>query len=342
MAKTAKLTAQDIKRVVAFPPTPVRDGANTPDNRDAINYEEAYRINEWLAGDDFVGAIALNGTFGEFAAITWEELKKYTATVIEAVKGRKPVFAGATTHNTRDTIDRAKAFRDMGADGILIGRPVIPMLSGPGIVRYYQDVAEAVPELNIMIYDDMEQFKGPIPSSAYAELAKIPQIICGKYRDRSVIGSITRDTLLPDLKAVGDKIKLLQIESDWYYHSRMFEGEERMNAFWSVVICCAPSLIKAQVKAVEEKDWVTAKEAADDMAYGYELLLPPGQFSDWPLVKIPLLKTMITESGLVNAGPALPPYYNEVVPPEYKISETAKEIGRRWREAEAKWSARCS
>lgn len=336
--KRASLTSKDIKGIVAFPPTPVREGANLPSIRDAINYDEAAKANDWLATIDEVSAIALNGTYGEFSAVTWEELKKYTATVIEAVKGRKPVFAGATTHNTRDTIERAKAFRDMGADGIIIGRPVIPKLSGPAMVQYYKDVAEAVPELNIMIYDDMEQFKGPIPSSAYAELAKIPQIICGKYRDRTVIGGITRDTLLPDLKAVGDNIKLLNIEVDWYYYSRMFEGEDKVNAFWSVVINCAPSLLIALVRSVNKKDWKSAKEATDDMVYGYELLLPTGGFEDWPIVKIPLLKTMVTESGIINAGPTLPP--NHIVPEYFQVPDKAKEMGRRWRAAEAKWKER--
>lgn len=333
-----KYTAKDIKGVVVFPPTPVKEGANTWSNKDAINYDEAAKMTEMLIKEDIVCAIALNGTFGELSAITWEEKKKLTSVVWEVAKGKMPVFAGATTMNVRDTIEQARAYRDMGLPGILLGRPVIPLMTAPGIVQFYKDVAEAVPDMNIMLYDDMEQFKGPIPSGAYAELAKMPQIIACKYRDRSVLSNLMTNTLLQDYKAVKGHIKLLQIETDWYYHSRMFEDDEDMNAFWSVAMVCAPNVIKAMYKAIAAKDWKMAKEASDDLAWCYELLFPEGKIDEWPLIKIALLKAWITECGLVNPGPPLPPYH--VVPERFEVPAKAKEMGRRCREANAKWASK--
>jgi len=84
-------------------------------------------------------AIALNGTFGECLSLTWEELQAFTSAVIDAVVGRIPVFAGATT---RDTIARARAFSAMGGHGLMLGRPMMSPLSDENIARYYHDVAE--------------------------------------------------------------------------------------------------------------------------------------------------------------------------------------------------------
>jgi len=65
-----------------------------------------------------------NGTFGEGATLTEPEWRKFNETVIRTVNGRVPVFAGATTLNTRDTIRRSKELMEMGATGLFLGRPM--------------------------------------------------------------------------------------------------------------------------------------------------------------------------------------------------------------------------
>lgn len=106
MAKLSKLTAKDIKGIVAIMPTPVNEGANIWDCRDAVNLDEAARGADALVRDG-IDMILVNGTFGEAASLMWDELKKFSETVVESIGGRIPVFLGATTLNTRDTIERA-------------------------------------------------------------------------------------------------------------------------------------------------------------------------------------------------------------------------------------------
>ena len=333
MAKLPQLTAQDITGITVFPPTPVIPGRNTWQNREAVDYDEAARTADYLI-DQGAALLAYCGTYGEVSGMTIEERKKMHAAVVETVKGRVPVFAGATRTNTRDAIELAQFYRDIGAEGLLLGLPIIPKMSPAAIIGYYKDVIEAVPEMNIMIYDDPDQFKGPIPTSVYAELAKLPQVVASKYRDRSELSSLKTNTLIHDLRAVNGGIKLLPFEGDYYYHARMFDVPER-DAFWSCGLCCAPAVVTTLRDAVDREDWATALEASDDIGHAYSLLFPKGQPEDFPFVKIPSLKGMVDEAGLVKAGPCLPPYH--VLPEGFDVLGTAQEVGRRWRALQQKW-----
>lgn len=92
----ALLTAKDIKGIVAIMPTPVKDGADSWASRDVVNVEEAARGADNLVKDG-IDCLLINGTFGEAATLMWDELKKFSETVMQAVGGRIPVFLGATT-----------------------------------------------------------------------------------------------------------------------------------------------------------------------------------------------------------------------------------------------------
>src|SRR5881397_4124530 len=177
MPKSPELTADDIKGVVAYIPTPVRQDITIDRNvQNAVDLDGAARAADVVIRDGAT-AICLNGTFGELPSLTWEEIRDFTAAVVDSVAGRVPVFAGATTLNTRDTLFRARAFRDIGATGLNLGRGMMSELGDENIVRYYQDVAAELPDMAIFLYDDAQAFKRPIHTTVYRELAKIPQIV---------------------------------------------------------------------------------------------------------------------------------------------------------------------
>ncbi len=205
-----KIQAEEIRGVLALMPTPAKQGADRWDSEKTVDLEEAARLTESFVSSG-VDAILLNGTLGECATLTWEELQDFTDTVVNVVRGRVPVFAGATTMNTRDTIRRARAFSELGADGLFLGRPMWVALDDYGIVRFYRDVAEALPHLAIVLYDNPGAFKGKISPKAYAELAKIPQVVASKHMGL-LLGE---DVFFSDLNAVQGRIRLLPLELEW-------------------------------------------------------------------------------------------------------------------------------
>src|SRR6202034_3690715 len=59
------------------------------------------------------------GSTGEFAYLTTAQRAAVGQTTIEAAKGRVPVVAGVASTSTADAVAQAKAYQQLGADGIL-------------------------------------------------------------------------------------------------------------------------------------------------------------------------------------------------------------------------------
>ena len=320
MARQPKLTCKDLTGVIAYMPTPVRDHEITCNVRDVVNLDEAARATDSLISDGCTG-LCLNGTFGEVCSLSWEELHAFTAAVVDAAAGRVPVFAGATTLNTRDTVKRAQAFVDLGADGLMLGRPMMASMSDANTLHFYRDVAKAVPELAIIVYDDAEAFKRPISTRLYGELSKIRQIIGAKYRSRLLIGAIAHNTYNADFAVVDGGMRLLTQEVDWPFVYRNF-GEE---ACWSSTVTAGPAPIMALRDALDAHDWDKAQTIQSEIAWTLEGIIPKEGFEIWHEDKIPFMKTRIGAAGYVKCGPPLPPY-TEIAP---NRRATAEELGRR-------------
>ncbi len=329
MSRNNPRSADELRGVYAYLLTPVRDIELDVDARDAVDYDEAARATDALIRDGVAG-ICLNGTFGELPSLTWEELERFTATVIEAAADRVPVFAGATTLNTRDTVARARRFASLGASGLMMGRPMMSPLSDPDIVRFYRDVAGALPELAIFLYDDMEAFKRPITTPVYRELAKIPQIIGAKYRTRLLISELVDNSYNADLEAVEGRIKLMPGEFDWYAAYRMFG----IDACWSSAVCGGPAPVTALRDALYGERWDDARTLTRELARCYEGIIPNRSFDVWHQDKIAFMKARFATAGYLRPGPALPPYH-------YLASERlaiAQECGRRSRALQEKYA----
>ncbi len=323
------LTAKDIKGIMAIMPTPVKEGADSWQSRDVVNVEEAARGADNLVKDGIDGLL-INGTFGEAATLMWDELKKFSETVMDTISGRIPVFLGATTLNTRDTVERGRYFRDLGAQGLFLGRPMWCQMSDEMIVRFYQDIAEALPDMNIFVYDNQEAFKGKISTRVYGEIAKIPNVVSSKYR--SVLASMALDNLVADLKAVDGKMKLLPHDADWYYAARWFP--EEIDGCWSSGVAAGPEPVVALKKAILAEDWQRARQIADDIYWAYEKFFPNGSFAAFHTYNIGIQKARFDASGYIKAGPALPPYHVTPAP----VLADARECGLRWKRLRGKYA----
>ncbi len=159
--RDTKLTVDDITGVVGIIPTPSIATADQPGTAFSVDLDEAATLADAMVRGGGVDVLMTTGTFGECASLTWDELQSFVATVVDAVAGRIPVFAGATTLNTRDTITRGgRRLGELGADGLFVGRPMWLPLDDAGIVRFYRDVAEAVPNMALVVYDNPRRLQG--------------------------------------------------------------------------------------------------------------------------------------------------------------------------------------
>src|SRR5579875_2442603 len=163
------LTADDIRGVVGIVPTPATSDAERWDAVQTINLVETEKMIRAVveAGIDI---LMTTGTFGECATLTWPELQTFVDCVVQTTAGRRPVFAGVTTLNTRDTIERGRRLVEIGADALVV-------------------------------YDNPFAFKGKISSAVYAQLAKIPEIVAAKH--------VGGPALESDMRTVGNDLRIL-------------------------------------------------------------------------------------------------------------------------------------
>ena len=311
-----KLTYGDIQGVVGIVPTPATADADRWDAINTVNIPESKKMIDAIL-DAGIEVIMTTGTFGECATLTWDELQTFAQCVIDTVGNRRPVFVGVTTLNTRDTITRARAVLDMGADGIFIGRPMWLSMDDKQIVRFYRDIANALPGTPIVVYDNPAAFKGKISTATYKALAEIPEIICTKH-----VGGPQADA---DFAAVGDRIRILPFDSMWYETVRKFP--KTALACWSGNTACGPNALGALSRAILAEDWEAAEAITRRIKWALQTQFPAGRLSDFMEYSIPLGHARFRTSELIEIGPCRPPYID--VPRDLEAG--SEEVGRRWK-----------
>ena len=322
-----RYVADDIVGVAAILPTPATADADHWSSRDTVDLEETARLTEALVSAG-VELILTNGTFGECATLTVDELLAFNGTVVQTVGGRVPVFCGATTLNTRDTIDRGRRLQSLGADGLFVGRPMWVALDDSQIVEFHRAIAEALPEMSQVAYDNPNAFKGKITPAVYAQLATIPQIVAAKHMGLGLMG----ERFLHDLDAVAGRIRLLPVANDWATTAERLPDE--VTACWSGDVSCGPAPVLALRDAVLARDWPRARAIQDDISTALEPLFPQGSFEEFSKYNIQIDRAEFEAAAYFRPGPSRPPY---VSCPDPNLAG-GREAGRRWARLQTKYT----
>jgi dihydrodipicolinate synthase/N-acetylneuraminate lyase len=310
-----KLTVEDFVGVVGIVPSPATVNASLWNSENTVNLAETEKMVRIIV-DAGVDILMTTGTFGECATLTFDELRALVACVVATSGGKRPVFAGVTTLNTRDTVRRGRALLDVGADGLFVGRPMWLALDEPGIVRYYRDLAEAFPDVPLVVYDNPLAFKGKISPAAYQALSDIPEIVAAKH-----VGGSALET---DLLAVGRKMRILPLATEWYPVAHAHP--DLAKACWSGGVACAPGPIVALAHAIEARDWPRAKSISEKLQWAEAPMFPGGDLARFMDYSIQIGHLRFKAAGLIDPGPPRPPYLD--VPSEYVAG--ALECGKRW------------
>lgn len=329
--KTRKelLTLECLTGLWAIIPTPARAGAESWRENETVDIEESARVVDGLIRAGVQGILSM-GTLGECATLTETEKKVFMSAIVDAASGRVPVFVGTTTLSTRDTIELTRFAKDLGADGTMLGIPNwCPPAIGP-TVQFYRDVAEACPEMAIVVYANTEIFRFEFPPPFWAQVSEIPQVIGAKYAGLG--------RLLLDLEASRRRIRLMPVDFDYYGAARI--DPEFCSAFWTSGAVCGPNVVTTLRDAVERAkasgDWTFPARITAEIGATYTKLFPNGNFREFSTYNIALEKERMNAAGWMRAGPCRPPYH--VIPEAY--AEGARQSGRMWAELDEKYRPR--
>ncbi|MDJ0515791.1 MAG: 4-hydroxy-tetrahydrodipicolinate synthase [Trichodesmium sp. MO_231.B1] len=173
----------------------------TPFNLDgSVNYEEAEKLSIWLT-ENGTDSLVICGTTGESPSLTWEEEYQLFQVVQKAVAGKAKVIAGTGSNSTREAIAATQKAAKLGLDGSL---QVVPYYNKPpqsGLYQHFKAIAQATPELPIMVYNIPGRTGQNMLPETIARLAEIPNIVAIKEASGNLDqASQIRDLTPPEFK----------------------------------------------------------------------------------------------------------------------------------------------
>lgn len=155
--------------------------------------------------DDLIGAgvhgLTPLGSTGEFAYLNAEQRMAVVQTTIEAARGRVPVVAGVASTSTADAVAQAKAYRKLGADGILAILEAYFPLADAQVESYFRAIADAV-DVPVVIYTNPQFQRSDLTLDVIARLAEHPRI--GYIKDAST----NTGRLLSIMNRCGDSLRV--------------------------------------------------------------------------------------------------------------------------------------
>jgi 4-hydroxy-tetrahydrodipicolinate synthase len=112
------------------------------------------------------------GTTGESATMTEEEDRRVIAITVEVARGRARVIAGAGSNSTASAIEYSERARELGADAVLQVAPWYNKPTQEGLYAHFRAIAEAIPEMPIMLYNVPGRTSSNISAQTTLRLAR--------------------------------------------------------------------------------------------------------------------------------------------------------------------------
>ena len=147
--------------------TPMKDGA--------VDLKALRALAEWQVAEGTDGIVPC-GTTGEGVTLTAQERADVVRTVVEAVKGRVPVIAGAGSNATAECIAAVKQVKELGADAALVVTPYYNKPTQEGLFRHYSAIWEAA-RFPVVAYNVPSRTSGDLLPETVARLAKAGAIV---------------------------------------------------------------------------------------------------------------------------------------------------------------------
>lgn len=125
----------------------------TPFKEDeSVDYDALMRMVDYLVQNN-TDFLCVLGTTAETPTLTEDEKQQIKRRVIERVVGRIPILLGVGGNNTRAVVDALRNDDLTGVDAVLSVVPYYNKPSQEGIYQHYRAIAEARPDMPIVLYN---------------------------------------------------------------------------------------------------------------------------------------------------------------------------------------------
>lgn len=125
-------------------------------------------------------SLVVCGTTGESPTLSWDEEYELFKVVQQAIAGKAKIIAGTGSNSTQEAIAATQKADKLGLDGSL---QVVPYYNKPpqaGLYQHFRAIAEATPDLPIILYNIPGRTGQNLLPETVARLAEISNIVAVK------------------------------------------------------------------------------------------------------------------------------------------------------------------
>jgi 4-hydroxy-tetrahydrodipicolinate synthase len=159
------------------------------DENGGVDVDAARRLATHLLEHGSHGLV-IAGSTGECPTLTDEEEIAILRAVREEVGDDILLICGTGTNDTRHSGELTKMAADAGADASLVVAPYYNKPNRAGLKAHFEAVAEAVPELPMIMYNIPARVVINMPPDLLAELAAVDNIVGVKQANDEELGPI--------------------------------------------------------------------------------------------------------------------------------------------------------
>jgi 4-hydroxy-tetrahydrodipicolinate synthase len=148
------------------------------DEQNQVDHAALCRVVDFVIAKG-VHAVMVAGSTGEGPLLSFDERKSVLETVVEEVKGRVPTIAHTGCIDTGSTVALSRHAKEVGADVISAIVPYFFTFGDEQLYRHFLTVAEAVPEMPMLLYAFPGNAKNDISPNLLARLLQAAPNIVG-------------------------------------------------------------------------------------------------------------------------------------------------------------------
>jgi 4-hydroxy-tetrahydrodipicolinate synthase len=148
-----------------------------------VDEEAAVALMHHLVENGSDGLVVC-GTTGEAATLTNEEHLRVIQLAVQEMGGRCTIVAGVGSNDTNHAIELTERATALGADAMLSVTPYYVRPNRRGIVRHFEEVAQAT-DKPIILYNIPSRTGTDMPNDLLAELAQIEHVCAVKQANNA-------------------------------------------------------------------------------------------------------------------------------------------------------------
>lgn len=146
------------------------------DDEGEISPERVQSLTKYFI-EKGVKGVYVNGSSGECIYQSVQDRKTILENVVKAAQGKLTIIAHVACNNTKDSQELARHAESLGVDAIAAIPPIYFRLPEYAIAKYWNDISDAAPNTDFIIYNIPQLAGVALTPSLYEKMRENPRVI---------------------------------------------------------------------------------------------------------------------------------------------------------------------